>query len=274
MLIKYAKRFSAAVFVVLIIICTPFCVFAESTGRLIDEAELYTAAQQEELNKQLRELSIKTGWNAVIYTNYNGCDEDDIKAYSNRYYADNYGKTSAGVILTVDMLGRAVDFRAKGGAMQYFSDNRVDTILDDIQSCLSSEQYYDAAERFIKYIGDYYDAGIPEGESNEYLDIQEQEDHPFLYVVTHYGIFIVIASLGISVLAVVLIRYRYSRNGMQNIYDLRANSKINLTDKQDVFLTKHVSVTNISSSSSGGGSHSGGGSSGGGGSSTGGSRSF
>ena len=55
--------------------------------------------------------------------------------------------------------------------------------------------------------------------------------------------------------------------------DLKKNSKTMLTDKKDIFLTKHVSVTRIrsDSDSSGGSSSS---SSGGGGSSGGGSRSF
>ena len=61
-------------------------------------------------------------------------------------------------------------------------------------------------------------------------------------------------------------------SGKEGTYDLRSNSVTNLTERQDIFLTKHVTVTTESSSSSGGSS--GGSSSGGGGSSGGGSRSF
>ena len=56
-----------------------------------------------------------------------GKTEDNIKPFANRYYADKYGKTTAGVILTIDMKGRAIDFRTKGDAMYYFGDGRVNT---------------------------------------------------------------------------------------------------------------------------------------------------
>ena len=95
----------------------------------------------------------------------------------------------------------------------------------------------------------------------------------FLYVVKHYGIVIAGGSIIVAVIVVIVVKNRYKHNGKAGTYDLKKNSKTMLTDKKDIFLTKHVSVTRIrsDSDSSGGSSSS---SSGGGGSSGGGSRSF
>lgn len=272
MIMKYTKRISALFCAVMLMLCTSVCVFAQASGVITDDANLFTESEKAELQSQLNALSEKTGWMAVIYTNYNGYSSDEIKPHSNRYYADNYGKTTAGVMLTIDMEGRAVDFRTKGDAMYYFSDNRVDTILDDVQGCLKEGLYYDAALYFISYSSQYYDAGIPEGESNENIDIQEKEDNALLYVLRHYGIIFGVVALVTATIVVFVVAHKYKNSGKEGTYDLRSNSVTNLTERQDIFLTKHVTVTTESSSSSGGSS--GGSSSGGGGSSGGGSRSF
>lgn len=270
-MMKYTKQISALFCAVMLMLCTTVCVFAQASGVITDNAELFTESEKVELQSQLDALSEKTGWMAVIYTNYDGYDADNIKPHTNRYYADNYGKTTAGVMLTIDMEGRAVDFRPKGDAMYYFSDNRVDTILDDVQGCLKEGLYYDAATLFISYSSHYYDDGIPEGESNENIDIQEKEDNALLYVLRHYGIIFGVVALVTATIVVFVVAHKYKNNGKEGTYDLRSNSVTNLTERQDIFLTKHVTVTTESSSSGGSSSGS---SSGGGGSSGGGSRSF
>lgn len=171
------------------------------------------------------------------------------------------------------MKGRAIDFRTKGDAMYYFGDGRVNTLLDDVQRDMKQGNYYSAAEQFLYYVDHYYDEGIDDDKSNKNIDLQEKEDNKFLYVVKHYGIVIAAGSIIVAVIVVIVVKNRYKHNGKAETYDLKKNSKTMLTDKKDIFLTKHVSVTRIrsDSDSSGGSSSS---SSGGGGSSGGGSRSF
>lgn len=274
-MIKLTKRLSAALAAALIMLCMPLCTFAAPQAVLTDDAELFSSTEQTELLTSLNELSQKTGWVAVIYTNYDGYDPDNIFGHSNKYYADNYGKTTAGIMLNIDMGGRAVDFCTKGDAMQYFSDNRVDDILDEVQWALKQDDFYGAATVFVQMASDCYDAGIPTGESNENIEMYEKEDNPLWYVINHYGIIILLVSFSAAALTIVFIKHRYKNNGKENIYDLHANSKTVITASQDEFLHKSVSVSTVSSSSSSSGGSSGGGhSSGGGGSRGGGSRGF
>ena len=95
----------------------------------------------------------------------------------------------------------------------------------------------------------------------------------FTLVLSVITIIFGIVALVIATIVVLIVAHKYKNSGKEGTYDLRSNSVTNLTERQDIFLTKHVSVTTESSSSSDSGS-SGGSSSGGGGSSGGGSRSF
>ena len=268
-MMNVTKRLSAILAAMIMVFCTPLFVFAAGQTELRDDAELFTSEEETQLQAELDAFVQKTGWVAVIYTNNEGKTEDNIKPFANRYYADKYGKTTAGVILTIDMEGRAIDFRTKGDAMYYFGDGRVNTLLDNVQYDMKQGNYYSAAEQFLYYVDHYYDEGVDDDESNENIDLQEKEDNKFLYVVKHYGIVIAGGSIIVAVIVVIVVKNRYKHNGKAGTYDLKKNSKTMLTDKKDIFLTKHVSVTRIrsdsdssggsSSSSSGGGGSSGGG---------------
>lgn len=148
--------------------------FAAGQTELRDDAELFTSEEETQLQAELDAFVQKTGWVAVIYTNNEGKTEDNIKPFANRYYADKYGKTTAGVILTIDMEGRAIDFRTKGDAMYYFGDGRVNTLLDDVQYDMKQGNYYSAAEQFLYYVDHYYDEGIDDDKSNKNIDLQEK----------------------------------------------------------------------------------------------------
>jgi len=198
-MMNVTKRLSAMLAAMIMVFCTPLFVFAAGQTELRDDAELFTSDEETQLQAELDAFAQKTGWVAVIYTNNEGKTEDNIKPFANRYYADKYGKTTAGVILTIDMKGRAIDFRTKGDAMYYFGDGRVNTLLDDVQRDMKQGNYYSAAEQFLYYVDHYYDEGIDDDESNENIDLQEKEDNKFLYVVKHYGIVIAGGSIIVAV---------------------------------------------------------------------------
>ncbi len=269
------KRISAVMVALLMMVSTSIPAFAQS-GRLIDEAYLLSAEEYTDIETQLNDASLQTGWDIVIYTNENYVSSYEMEDYCNEYY-DNSSFSYSGVMLTVDMASREMFVLTKGDAMQYFSDQRVDEILDDIVYYLSDDEYISACEAFINDVLLFYDEGIPEyGDyDNVYIapeDSYEDENiNPFVRVLKEYGIIMGIVAVVVAVLAVVFVYLRYKNHGKSGTYDLEANSVTHLTQKEDIFITKSVSVTTISSGSSG---HSGGGGGGGGSSHGGGGRSF
>lgn len=274
-MIKYSKSLAAILFALVLALCTSLCVSAESAQQLCDDADLYTAAEEEQISSQLEELKNSTGWDAVIYTNYNGVESDEMEDYCNEYYDDRgygCGEDSRGISLTIDMSSREMYIITKGDTMYYFSDERTDAILDEVQYNLTSSNYYGAAQAFITYTGNYYAEGKPKSGSFSNIELAEKTENPFRYIVVHYGIIILLVALAVSVLVIGFVKLRYKNNGKQGTYNLQENSHVNLTESQDIFLNKHVSVTHISSSSGSGGGRSGGSS--GGSSHGGGGRSF
>lgn len=237
--------------------------FAESEQKLIDDANLLKSYEQEEITQKLEEAAEQTGWDMVIYTNHNNVDEYDIEDYTNEYY-DNHdygiGDNKSGIILNVDMGSRQMYVTTKGDVMCYISDERNDDMLDAIQAELAGGYYYDAAETFVQYTVDYYEQGKPTSGTFTNVKINEKADHPITYSLIHYGVPSLVVGVLAALLTAFLVNRRYKNNGKKNIYDLNENSNTTLTRKEDIFLTKSVSVTTIQSSSSGGsGGHSGGG---------------
>ena len=100
-MMNVTKRLSAMLAAMIMVFCTPLFVFAAGQTELRDDAELFTSDEETQLQAELDAFAQKTGWVAVIYTNNEGKTEDNIKPFANRYYADKYGKTTAGVILTI-----------------------------------------------------------------------------------------------------------------------------------------------------------------------------
>lgn len=216
----------------IMVFCTPLFVFAAGQTELRDDAELFTSEEETQLQAELDAFAQKTGWVAVIYTNNEGKTEDNIKPFANRYYADKYGKTTAGVILTIDMKGRAIDFRTKGDAMYYFGDGRVNTLLDNVQYDMKQGNYYSAAEQFLYYVDHYYDEGIDDDESNENIDLQEKEDNKFLYVVKHYGIVIAGGSIIVAVIVVIVVKTVTSTTAKQELMTSRKTARLCLPTRR------------------------------------------
>lgn len=266
------KRISAVMVALLMMVCTITPAFALS-GSLIDEAHLLSSSESDDMKSKLNDASLHTGWDIIIYTNENNVSKYSMEDYCNNYY-DNASFGYSGVMLTVDMASREMFVLTKGDAMEYFTDQRVNQILDDIVYYLSDDEYVSACEAFINDVLYFYDEGIPQSGDydNVYIAPEDSNDkvNPFVRVLKEYGILFGIVSVVVAVLAVVFTFLRYKNHGKSDTYDLEENSVTHLTQREDIFITKSISVTTISSSS--GGSSGGGG--GGGSSHGGGGRSF
>lgn len=254
MMMKYTKRISALVCAVILTFCTSVAVFAQGNYDLIDDAHLFTYEETSEIEQELSDLSAETGWHIVVYTNYNSVESDDMDYEYNNYY-DEQGFGEDGVLFVID---RGYDNRiiiTKGDAMYYFSDERMTDIKSELKPYLVDEDWYGATLKFIECAEDYYTNGVPEGEGTTNI---YNEENIFIYTLKNYGIIIGIVSVAIAALCVVFVILLYKNNGKQKTYDLKANSNVHLTDKQDIFLNKTVTVHTESSSSSGGGRSGGG----------------
>lgn len=249
-----SKRISILLFAVLLACASTVCVFAESNSKLNDNAALYKTNEKNEITEWLENESIITDWDIIINTNKDDVDSDDMRDTCNKYYdSHNYGKggKKSGVMLTIDMGSREMYILTKGDAMYYFSDDRIDKMKNDVIDSLHSDDYYSAASLFITYVDEYYSKGKPKDTEFSNLKLVEKDQNLFLYVLKYYGVIIGIIAVAISLGVVLTMLLKYRNNGKKGTYSLYDNSKTKITNRQDVFIRKSVTVTHRSSSDSG-----------------------
>lgn len=236
------KRFSAILCVIVMLACSIAVSAAQPV--LVDLASIFDESQSEAITDKLEALSSKTGWSIVVYTSLNGVDADDMDYYYNELYdSQNYGED--GVMFVIDKESNNRIIITKGEAMYYFSDERMDEIKSELRPYLVDDDYFGAVNTFIDVTEQYYDSGKPSGDDFSNIYYSQGKDKSFLgYVKTYLWAFIAVPLVS-GAIAVIIVVFRYKNNGKSNTYDLHQNSTLSLTEKQDVFLTKHISVTRI-----------------------------
>ncbi len=153
------KRITRVLLAVLVAMSFAFslCITASaaSVGVLIDQDNIFTTEQEDELHEYLEAAARKTGYNfAVVVT-------DDIGGHTPREYASAqldslFGADSNSILLLIcndfdadecydwiDMTGAAAD--------KYH--NKIDDIYDNIYSGLDTSGYYSAVIDFCEYFG-------------------------------------------------------------------------------------------------------------------------
>lgn len=173
---------------------------------------------------------------------------DDFYDYN--YFGKN--KNRDGILLLIDMYQRQVAISTTGHAILVYDDERIDYMLDNLEYYLKDSKYISAIESFIEDSSMYAKEGIPS--SNKYAHIDENGNYvvikPFPWVI------IILISLAITVVVMLILlsRHKMIRLASTARYYLTG---INITNRQDRFITTFTTKTRIESSSggsSGGGS--------------------
>ena len=86
------KIISIVLLMLTILLTVSFNVSALVLFNVRDNADIFSIQEESNLTDKLRNFSYKSNWVAVIYTNNEGKNEDNIKDFANNFYAENYGK--------------------------------------------------------------------------------------------------------------------------------------------------------------------------------------
>ncbi len=252
-MMKTTKRISALLFAVVLMLCTSISVFAVNEYTLIDDANLFTYDETVQIEEAMSELSEKTGWEIVVYTNENYVNADDMTAYYNDFYDSNDFKDD-GIIFVIDMgYGNRV-INTEGEAEKYFPVAEMDELKYSLLPYLNDNDFYSATMEFIKVTGEIYDRGVPidgdysniyEPATNDYAyyDDYEYEKEPFTNIIAACGWGILLIALVVATACLLIVVVRYKNHGKYGTYDLNANSNVRLKHKEDIFLYKTVTVT-------------------------------
>lgn len=255
----------------MLIMAVPVNASVQYEGRVLDEAELLSDSEEEELAEKIDDLIDAYDMDVVIltvedYTEYSN-DNVDIREFARLFYWENgYGfdKKKSGMILVLSMAERDWYMYIEGDANVAVNDYGSEYITDRMLKKLGDNKF---AEGFSGYLDDIelflkeYAKGKPYGDDHQVVTTER--------MVKYFGI-----AVGISVVLALIIVLGM-KSGMNTAKPKLAakeyvkNGSFVLTNKQDLYLysktTKTAIPKNDSSSSSGGGGGRSSGSSGGGG---------
>jgi len=211
---------------------------AESTQqRVFDTAELFTAKEVEKLETAIEEVKADQEVDIIILT------IDDAGGKSAQDYADDFydeggygfgGPEGPGILYLIDMDNRRMEISTAGTAITYFTDERIEIILDKLYNDVSNENYYGSAKTFIKYAGLYMNLAPGESIPNQ----------PITWV---HVLICLAGALIIGSIIVFLMLLPSLRGGKSTVSgnDYFVNSSANVRNKQDIFVNQTVTRRRI-----------------------------
>lgn len=134
---------------------------------LYDQAELFSDSDRERLREQIGDLQEEMGMTAAIVTT----DQNPWTAeeYAENFYVDHdlgTGRDHDGVLLLIDMDNRELWISPVGELTRYLTDERLDSVLDDVYAYAAEGDYYGGAAVFLDDVEFFYSQGIPSGQYN------------------------------------------------------------------------------------------------------------
>lgn len=225
-----------------------FPTYAAST-KVYDQADLLSTSEETSLQASIDEL-ISTYQIDVGIVLSNSMDGKTSRAYADDFYDGNgfgIGEDYSGLLMLINMEDREVYISTCGKAISYFTDARINTMLDQITPYLKGQNYMNACTSFLNEVEDKLALGIP---NNQYT----VEEKGFKFSLTHTLIYLFVALI-FSLLTCFGVKKSYSRPTSISGRAYINQYSVNFTRRLDTFLGSHISRTKRESSnnSSGGG---------------------
>lgn len=246
---------------------------ADSAPKVVDDANLFTESEKEELSKRIKKLVSEFDTDLVIYTTNTsyGFEHNILAADFYQFNGYGIGDDYNGSVLMICMQSdnRGWYTAASGSCRDYYDSDNINAIDDGIYPDMADGNYYLAMQTYIDEIDELYTTGYV-GESQ--ISKDDGDSISFSLICS--------AVAGIIVGAVVVLIMRSSMKKVKIATEAGSylvNGSVKLHNSRDYYL--HTSVSRVKRSDSnngkgGGSSHSGSFSSSGGRSFSGGGRSF
>ena len=213
---------------------------------------------KEKIDKYIETYNMDMAVVTVRYHNY-----DTTEKYADEFYDTNgfgIGATEDGIICVIDFSkGKTFTehISTKGNAIIMYDDARIDKILDAIDYAWekNNTDYYSMFNAFIDKTDYFASKGIPS--SNKHVKLDEF-GKPFLERPFPWFRITLISLIVSTVVVLILIFRNKMVHKAKNADDYIDKNSINITTREDKFVTTNTTRVRISSSSSSGGGHAGG----------------
>lgn len=264
-----------------LLICTflvmgSMAVWADQTGavsgqpRVFDQAGLFSETEIIQLEEKIAQCRKSTKMDVVIVSAY-ADGERSAEEYADDYYdygGFGVGKKASGVLLLYYMDGPGQPggecyISTTGTMINMLTDERIESILDDVYGDLGNRDFAGAAEHFLEDVKAYVKEGV---ESGQYTYDRDTGEIVRYHSIRLYEVAIAMVIAGISAGSVCLdIKKRYamkqsSREVSNSLQAYRADCAFCFSVAGDKMVNKYVRSVPIprnTSSGSGGRGHSG-----------------
>lgn len=257
---KFLKNILALVIALTAVLVLTVNVSAENSDKVVDNADILTDSEENELEKYILGIIEEHGrkYDIAVVTTY-GTGGMSIEAFADDFYDHNgygYGSAYSGIILAVDMESRHYQLSTCGEGITVFTDYGLEYIEDGFLSYLSSGnnaaafcEYAECAGTLIEYYeshGKAYDVGV-----------NRPKPRYFLYFVCA----LIFGSIIGFTVCMCMKNQLKSVNFQANAANYVRQGSFHVTNSRDMFLYRTVSRVKRETSSSGGSSGRSGGSS-------------
>ena len=264
-----------------LLICTflvmgSMAVWADQTGavsgqpRVFDQAGLFSETEIIQLEEKIVQCRKSTKMDVVIVSAY-ADGERSAEEYADDYYdygGFGVGKKASGVLLLYYMdgpgqLGGECYISTVGTMINMLTDERIESILDDVYGDLGNRDFAGATEHFLEDVKAYVKEGV---ESGQYTYDRDTGEIVRYHSIRLYEVAIAMVIAGILAGSVCLdIKKRYamkqsSREVSNSLQAYRADCAFHFSVAGDKMVNKYVRSVPIprnTSSGSGGRGHSG-----------------
>ena len=264
-----------------LLICTflvmgSMAVWADQTGavsgqpRVFDQAGLFSETEIIQLEEKIAQCRKSTKMDVVIVSAY-ADEERSAEEYADDYYdygGFGVGKKASGVLLLYYMDGPGQPggecyISTTGTMINMLTDERIESILDDVYGDLGNRDFAGATEHFLEDVKVYVKEGV---ESGQYTYDRDTGEIVRYHSIRLYEVAIAMVIAGISAGSVCLdIKKRYamkqsSREVSNSLQAYRADCAFHFSVAGDKMVNKYVRSVPIprnTSSGSGGRGHSG-----------------
>lgn len=258
-----------------LLICTflvmgSMAVWADQTGavsgqpRVFDQAGLFSETEIIQLEEKIAQCRKSTKMDVVIVSAY-ADGERSAEEYADDYYdygGFGVGKKASGVLLLYYMDGPGQPggecyISTAGTMINMLTDERIESILDDVYGDLGNRDFAGAAEHFLEDVNAYVKEGV---ESGQYTYDRDTGEIVRYHSIRLYEVAIAMVIAGILAGSVCLdIKKRYamkqsSREVSNSLQAYRAECAFHFSVAGDKMVNKYVrSVPIPRNTSSGGG---------------------
>jgi len=258
------KRITLALLMLLLLPLT-----AGAQQRVYDNAEVFTAAEEQQITAAVEAFISETGMDYAVLTTNEALGSQTEHELARAYYRSlgmGTGDDASGALYCINFYtsNRYEYLYTDGLMINYMTDERVESALDQSNPLLKQGLYAQGALAMLAAVQGFVRQGIPEGSYLYDYETGERISSFYKVITPTEALIGAAACLLIGLAFILIVSSRYKLKGSTYHYDYAANSDVDMTDSDDKYLRTTVTRTRRVQSSGGGGR--GGGFGGGGGS--------